>query len=92
MRDRTSNVAHDSAANDASRTGAVNAAGQTTVPTSLLDAVMDVDAAIDDGGLELQDALARMHEELAPLIPGPSGDVRVRDAAPVSPEESSART
>jgi hypothetical protein len=40
----------------------------TSVPASLLDAVIDVDDAIDEGGLELQEALARMHDELIPVI------------------------
>jgi hypothetical protein len=74
--------------------GQTTSGGQTTVPASLLDAVMDVDAAVDDGGLELQEALARMHEELAHIIPGPAGDAGARRSsqAPASPEASSART
>lgn len=78
---------------DASQPGSRIATAQATVPASLLDAVMDVDAAIDDGGLELQEALARMHEELAHVIPGPPADTaRGRDEAPVTPEQSSSRT
>lgn len=69
-------------------------AAATTVPTSLIEAVMDVDAAIDDGGLQLQEALARMHEELAHIIPGPDEGPGTRGPsdAPVSPEHSSSRT
>lgn len=77
---------------DASQPGAETA--QMTVPTSLVDAVMDVDAAVDDGGLELQEALARMHEELAQIIPGPAGDPGPPTARPepFAPEHSSSRS
>ena len=73
---------------------AAHAGEQATVPASLLAAVMDVDAAVDDGGLELQDALARMHEELAHVIPGPAAEpgVRTASAPPASPEHSSSRS
>ena len=96
MQERTVGSIHDQG-RAASAPGGAPAgapAGQTTVPTSLVDAVMDVDAAIDDGGLELQEALARMHEELAHIIPGPADDAGARSQrqAPASPEESSTRT
>lgn len=79
---------------DAEQRDAEDTPRQTTVPMSLLDAVMDVDAAIDDGGLELQEALARMHEELAHVIPGPGSSPMTRgtSVAPVSREQSSSRT
>lgn len=78
-----------------SQQGAGADAGQMTVPASLISAVMDVDAAVDNGGLDLQEALARMHDELAHLIPGPADESGARaaaGAAPVSPEQSSSRS
>ena len=92
MRDQTRHTAPDGAMRDELHARSGDAAGQTTVPTTLLDAVMDVDAAIDDGGLELQEALARMHQELGQLIPGPSGRAAASSSAPVSPEQSTSRT
>lgn len=93
MQERNINSTPDMVGDD-SGPGVAAATGQTTVPTSLVDAVMDVDAAIDDGGLELQEALARMHEELAHVIPGPAEDAGARDASstPVSPDHASSRT
>lgn len=97
MQERTINTtpSHDGTASQATTGSQTTTDGQATVPASLLDAVMDVDAAIDDGGLELQEALARMHEELAHIIPGPADDANTRSRRPASvssPEESSART
>ncbi len=92
MRDEAMNNAPAEGRRDELEAGAVGAAGQTLVPTTLLDAVMDVDAAIDDGGLDLQDALARLHEELAPLIPGPSGAPAATSAGPRSIEQTSSRS
>lgn len=66
---------------------------QMTVRASLIRAVMDVDAAVDDGGLELQEALARMHEELAHLIPGEADDpgAGAESSPPPPPEHQSSR-
>jgi hypothetical protein len=65
------------------RSASAGAAGQITVSSTLIDAVMDVDAARDNGGLQLQEALVRMHAELAPLIAGPAP--AVGDADNVQP-------
>ncbi|HUG29014.1 MAG TPA: hypothetical protein VMQ65_00665 [Candidatus Limnocylindria bacterium] len=98
MQERTVGSTPDQTRN-AAQPDAGGAAGQMTVPTSLVDAVMDVDAAVDDGGLELQEALARMHEELAHIIPSPAEDPGAGSSSsapvspePVSPEHPSTRT
>ncbi len=61
------------------RSASTGTAGQMTVSSTLIDAVMDVDAARDNGGLQLQEALVRMHAELEPLIAGPAAAVRDGD-------------
>lgn len=70
MRDQTTNTTASPSASQPSGPAKhpAPAGGQITVPASLLDAVMEVDQARDEGGLGLQEALVRMHDELAPLI------------------------
>ena len=75
MRDQTTSVT-PSPTTTQNRSGGT---GQISVPASLLDAVMAVDEARDDGGLGLQEALMRMHEELTPFVLG-------QPAAPAQPE------
>ena len=70
MRDQTSNPAPSPGTTAGTHASPTGDAGQTTVPSSLIDAVMAVDEARDDGGLGLQEALHRMHEELTPFIEG----------------------
>lgn len=93
MQERNISSTPGMGSDDSGPDGAI-ATGQTTVPTALVDAVMDVDAAIDDGGLELQEALARMHQELAHIIPGPAEDPGAATASstPDSPQHPSSRT
>ena len=93
MQERTTSYRQDPGPS-AGRPDTRDTGSSMTIPMSLIDAVMDVDAAIDDGGLQLQEALARMHEELAHIIPGPDqgGGTRSQDDVPVSPEHASSRT
>ena len=83
MRDQTTNPSATRPASHGTEPGPHAAptedVGQITVPSSLLDAVMAVDEARDDGGLGLQDALHRMHAELTPFIEGQPTDGGTRD-------------
>jgi len=76
MRDQAPNAMPTQPSGPAAAAGTRSATsgggGQITVPASLLDAAMEVDATRDLGGLGLQEALIRLHEELAPFIAGPA--------------------
>ena len=79
MRDQTTNPTASPNPETAGHSAPAGVAGQITVSASLLDAVMAVDEARDDGGLGLQEALHRMHEELTPFVEGQptSGDASI---------------